>query len=61
MFVASLADLWRSKARAYVADRADKRMHDLRNYKWLERQMVQKAVEYDAVGLLEMILGIQGT
>jgi hypothetical protein len=56
VFVASLADLWRMKARAYLADRAGERMHDLGDYKWLERQMVERAIEYDPVELLEMIL-----
>jgi hypothetical protein len=62
VFVAPLADLWRMKARAYVADRAGERMHDLGDYEWLECQMVEKAVEYNAVDLTGIdIRRIQGT
>ena len=57
VFVASLADLWRMKARAYVVTRPGEKASDLDDYNWLLRQMVDKNVEHDPVELLEMILG----
>jgi hypothetical protein len=56
VFVASLADLWRMKARAHVVTRPGEKTTDLDDYNWLMRQMVDGEVEYDPVELLEMLL-----
>jgi hypothetical protein len=60
VFVASLPDLWRMKARAYVVTRPGEKARDLDDYKWLMRQMVKEKVDYDPVELLEMMLGEAG-
>ncbi|KAH7402420.1 hypothetical protein BKA66DRAFT_435844 [Pyrenochaeta sp. MPI-SDFR-AT-0127] len=57
VFVASLPELWRMKARAFAVTRPGEKVADLEDYKWLSRQMRDKAVEYDLVEVLDMILG----
>jgi hypothetical protein len=56
-FVASLADLWRMKARAHVVTRPGEKIADLGDYNWLLRRTLQCEIEYDPVELWEMLLG----
>lgn len=51
VFVASLPNLWRMKARAFVVTRPGENPADLQDYNWLLQQMVAKAIEYDPVEL----------
>lgn len=57
VFIASLADLWRMKARAHVVTRPGEKIADLDDYNWLLRRMVKCDVEHDPVELWEMLLG----
>lgn len=54
-FVASLPDLWRMKARAFVLTRPKEKSSDLQDYNWILSRMVELSVEYDPIELLDMI------
>jgi hypothetical protein len=55
-FVASMPDLWRLKAMAFVVNRPGEKEDDRLDFEWLTRQMVATSVEYDPVELWEMML-----
>lgn len=55
-FVASIPELWRMKARAFVISRPGEKKEDLPDFIWLTAQMARNNVEYDPVELLAMIL-----
>jgi hypothetical protein len=56
VFVASMPDLWRMKARAFVVTRPGEKDEIFHHFKWLTVQMERNNVEYDPVELLDMIL-----
>jgi hypothetical protein len=60
VFVASMPELWRMKARAFVVTRPGEKDEDFQHFQWLTAQMGRNNVEYDPVELLDMILS-EGT
>jgi len=54
VFVASLADLFQCKARAWVADR-DKASVDMEDFTWICRRLGRRDMESDCMALLALV------
>lgn len=57
VYVASMADLWRMKARTHIVTRPGEKGADMEDFVWLQKQMMKQRLDYDPVELLEMLLG----
>lgn len=57
IYVASMPDLWRMKARAHIVTRPGEKGADMEDFVWLQQQMVKQRIDYDPVELLRMLLG----